>query len=57
MRATGAFFIFFAWVSLSDTFNWDALGWLILGIFLVATKECLSFFTYTERFIHRKYRE
>jgi hypothetical protein len=54
MKAVGAFFIFFAWVSLSETFNWAAIGWLLFGVFLVASKECLAFLTNTERFVHRR---
>jgi hypothetical protein len=53
MKIVGAFFMFFAWVSLSDVFSWSALVQFIFGLFLVASQECLTFLSYTERFVHR----
>ena len=53
MKMIGALLIMFTWWSLSITFTWTALGWLLVGIFLVVAQEGISFFAHTERFIHR----
>ena len=53
MKMIGALLILFTWWSLSITFTWSALAWMFVGIFLIATEECISFFAHTERFIHR----
>jgi len=54
MKLIGALLILFGWWSLSIMFTWSALFWFFLGIFLIATEECISFLARTERFIHRR---
>ena len=53
MKMIGALLLIFTWWSMSIEFTWSALAWMLVGIFLIATEECISFLAHTERFIHR----
>ena len=48
----GIILLLSAW-SLSEGFTWSALAWVVFSILILSGEAVLSFFSRTERFIHR----
>lgn len=53
MKIIGAFLIFLALYGFQEAVTISNVCWFALGIFLVATEECIQVFMHTARYIHR----
>lgn len=53
MKLVGGFLIFLALYGFQEAVTLSNVLWLALGIFLIATEECIQVFMHTARYIHR----
>lgn len=53
MKLMGGFIIFLALYGFGIEITLTGILWLIFGIFLVATEECMQVLMHTTRYIHR----
>jgi hypothetical protein len=53
MKIIGGFIIFLALYGFGVQITLTGILWLLFGIFLVATQECLDVLMHTTRYIHR----
>jgi hypothetical protein len=53
MKFIGGFIIFLAAWGFGTQITLTGILWLLFGIFLVATRECLNIMMHTTRYIHR----
>lgn len=54
MKIIGFFLVVTSFAELAQGFNAQELVWFVVGIAILAGRECLDFFSHTERFIHRE---
>lgn len=53
MKIIGGLLIFVALYNLNEAITFTFVGWLLLGIFLIAVEEWAQLFAHTVRYIHR----
>jgi len=53
LKLVGGFLIFLALYGFQEAVTFSNVLWFALGIFLIATEECIQVFMHTARYIHR----